>query len=100
MYKKIIQVDQLPDDGIYRHQRADQDLVICIVQGQYFVLENRCSHQNEALHRGRLRNGCIYCPYHGARFDLATGAAQSAPATKPIRTYSSRISNGFLEAEF
>ena len=97
MYERLIEIDQLPNSGLHRIQRGDQDLVVCVDQGQYFVLENRCSHRNEPLHQGRLRNGCIYCPYHGARFDLATGAAESAPATQTIHVYVSRICDGVLE---
>lgn len=100
MYEQLIPIGDLPESGIHRFNRDDRDLIICVVDGQFFVLENRCSHQSEELHRGRLRNGCIYCPYHGACFDLATGAAQSAPATKPITVYPSRVRESILEAKF
>jgi nitrite reductase/ring-hydroxylating ferredoxin subunit len=36
---------------------------------------------------------------HGARFDLATGAAMNPPATSPIATYPVRVVDGWVEAD-
>ncbi len=56
-----------------------------------FVLENRCSHDDGPLGEGRLVDGQIECPRHGARFDLATGRATRMPAVAPIAVYAARI---------
>ena len=56
-----------------------------------FVVENRCSHDDGPLGEGRLVDGEIECPRHGARFDLASGRATRMPAVAPIATYSARI---------
>ena len=34
-------------------------------------LPDRCSHRSALLSRGKIRNGCLECPYHGLRFDPA-----------------------------
>ena len=56
-----------------------------------FVVENRCSHDDGPLGEGRLVDGEIECPRHGARFDLASGRATQMPAVAPIATYTARI---------
>lgn len=56
-----------------------------------FVVENRCSHDDGPLGEGRLVDGEIECPRHGARFDLASGRATRMPAVAPIATYTARI---------
>ena len=74
-------------------------LLICHSAGAFYVIDNRCSHAEEPLECGRVRAGWIACPVHGARFDLASGAAMNPPARTPIATYPTRIADGWVEAE-
>jgi len=37
------------------------------------ALENRCPHLGVPIGRGKIENGEITCPFHGSRFDIATG---------------------------
>jgi nitrite reductase/ring-hydroxylating ferredoxin subunit len=34
---------------------------------------------NGPLHEGKIENGCVVCPLHKARFELATGKRVSDP---------------------
>jgi nitrite reductase/ring-hydroxylating ferredoxin subunit len=74
-----------------------KDIVICQYAGALFAIENKCSHADEPLACGRIRNGWIACPAHGARFDLATGEVLGPPATEPIGTYPVRVVGGMIE---
>lgn len=42
------------------------------------ALVDRCPHRNAPLSAGKVRGGCIECPYHGWRFDGA-GECRSVP---------------------
>lgn len=72
-------------------------VLVCKSAGKLYAVSNICSHAEEALDCGRMRGGWIACPVHGARFDLATGAAMNPPATKPIATYPVRIEGDWIE---
>jgi 3-phenylpropionate/trans-cinnamate dioxygenase ferredoxin component len=56
-----------------------------------FVVENKCSHDDGPLGEGKLFDGQIECPRHGARFDLASGRATQMPAVAPIETFAASI---------
>ena len=71
--------------------------LLCHHDDEIFAIENRCSHLQEPLACGRMRNGWIACPVHGARFDLETGEAITGPATTPVRTFAVRISGEMIE---
>jgi nitrite reductase/ring-hydroxylating ferredoxin subunit len=46
--------------------------------------------------------GCrcvVECPWHGSRFDLASGAALTLPAVRPVKAYPVREVDGALEVE-
>jgi nitrite reductase/ring-hydroxylating ferredoxin subunit len=59
-----------------------------------FALQNRCSHLGRPLAGGRVMGGQIICSFHGACFDIKTGAAISGPAVSPVRHYPVRIHGG------
>ena len=40
-------------------------------QGEAVALPDRCPHRNVPLSGGRLRKGCLQCPYHGWEFDAS-----------------------------
>ncbi len=51
------------------------------------VMESRCSHRGGPLHGGSVVDGCVECPWHGARFDVATGEVRRGPASAPQPVY-------------
>ena len=71
-------------------------LAMARVGGKVYAVEDRCSHDDGPLGRGRLvgaggPSAEIECPRHGARFDLASGRATRMPAVSPIATYAARV---------
>ncbi len=46
--------------------------------GRAVAIGERCPHRFAPLHKGKLRDDCIECPYHGLRFD-ASGACVHNP---------------------
>ena len=52
---------------------------------------NICTHEFALLSDGIVEGGCIECPLHQARFDVATGEHRGGPACEPIRIYRTRV---------
>ena len=75
--------------------RAGGELVaIFNVQGKLYALADSCSHGQASLSEGEIEGDTVTCPSHGARFDLASGAARSLPATRAVRTFAITKKNG------
>jgi nitrite reductase/ring-hydroxylating ferredoxin subunit len=50
------------------------------VDGDYFAVTRRCRHLMADLGRGTIDpEGCLVCPWHGARYDVDTGRMVSGP---------------------
>ncbi len=69
------------------------------VDGEFFAVENMCSHEEYELAEGVIHECTLECPKHGATFDLRSGEALSAPAYQPIRVFATRIVEGEVQVE-
>ena len=48
--------------------------------GELFAVTRRCRHLGADLANGSVnRQGCLVCPWHGARYDVATGRMTRGP---------------------
>ena|SRR5579883_1292129 len=65
--------------------------------GAVYALEDSCTHLGAPLSQGFLAKGSITCEWHGASFDLCTGAALNAPATEAVQIYEVRINGEQIE---
>jgi len=75
-----------------------RSVLIAHLPDGFRAVENRCSHAASPLDASRiLRGGQVLCPLHGARFDLKTGAAKTAPAFRPIAVYQIRVIDGWVQ---
>ncbi len=67
------------------------------IDGDYFAIQDACSHDSTEIASGQLAGCEIVCPRHGARFCLKTGKVLSPPAYEDIATYPVRVSAGRIE---
>ncbi|MEB0027347.1 non-heme iron oxygenase ferredoxin subunit [Pseudomonas sp. MH9.2] len=75
----------------------DTQIIVFNLAGQYYAIEDVCTHDGGQLTGGTVEGDQIVCPRHGARFCIRTGAALSAPAYDPTRTFPVRIENSEIQ---
>ncbi|MEM9429216.1 MAG: Rieske 2Fe-2S domain-containing protein [Pseudomonadota bacterium] len=63
----------------------------------YSAVEGLCPHEEAHLVRGRVEGRVVECPRHGARFDIATGAARGRRMCRDLRVFATRIRKGRVE---
>lgn len=89
--------DTIPEGTIKPLEINGISILICKFEGRIYAVENQCSHADQPLECGRLRDGWISCPYHGARFDLESGEPLKGPAASPIETFPVRVNGDSIE---
>lgn len=62
-------------------------LIIKTDDGNFYAIEDTCSHATKPLAGGEVKGHEIECPFHGAKFDITTGEALCLPASQPIEVF-------------
>jgi 3-phenylpropionate/trans-cinnamate dioxygenase ferredoxin subunit len=84
--------------GDYRVLDIDDALIAVFnIDGEYYAIEDVCTHDYETLTGGCIEGEEIVCPRHGARFNIKTGEALTPPAYEPVATLPVRVENGVVQ---
>lgn len=59
--------------------RVDGDHLTVTVEGREVRVSRYCPHRGGPLEEGVLRGAFLRCPWHGATFDLRSGACLRGP---------------------
>ena len=87
----VAKVTDIPDPGKELVEVDERLIALFHVGGEFFALDDVCTHDGGPLAEGTLEDHTIACPRHGAKFDIRTGAALTMPATKPTRSYQVKV---------
>ena len=63
------------------------DVAVFNVDGTFCATQARCTHRQGPLNEGKLDGSTVTCPWHGAQFNVCTGAVLRGPARDPLKTY-------------
>ena len=93
----VARIDELAP-GQWRSVDVDgAQVAVFNLNGQYFAIEDVCTHDGGQLSGGSVEGAEIVCPRHGARFCIRTGAALTAPAYEATAKFPVRIENGEVQ---
>ncbi|WP_419926570.1 non-heme iron oxygenase ferredoxin subunit [Candidatus Poriferisocius sp.] len=84
------------EDGGLAHQVA-----VVRLGDDLYALGDICSHADYSLAEGEVdaEEGTIECWKHGSLFSLATGEAETLPATRPVPIYNVGVEDGQIWLE-
>jgi len=64
------------------------DVAVFNVAGSFCATQDKCTHKQGPLSKGKLDGSTVTCPWHGSQFNVCTGAVLRGPAIDPLKTYS------------
>ena len=94
-----LEVGDIPEGTPVKAKVGLQSLVL-VRQGEAIhALHDQCAHAGGSLSGGTIVDGCLECPLHGSRFDLADGRRRRGPAVYDQPVYEvRRTESGGYEA--
>ena len=89
-------LSEIPEGGALGLEVAGVRVALAAVDGEVYAFADNCSHRDFPLALGEVDAAActITCEWHGAAFDLRTGAPTCAPATRPIAVYPAKVEDG------
>jgi 3-phenylpropionate/trans-cinnamate dioxygenase ferredoxin subunit len=87
----VAKTSEIPDPG-KKLVEVDERLVVVVhAAGQFYAIDDVCTHDGGPLGEGDLDGYEISCPRHGAKFDVRDGRALTMPATKATASHHVKI---------
>ena len=68
----------------------DFNVAVFRIDGKFYAMDNECLHRGGPLGEGQLKGHTVVCPWHGWKYDVATGALELI-RTLRVGTYSLEI---------
>jgi 3-phenylpropionate/trans-cinnamate dioxygenase ferredoxin subunit len=98
---EVCPVEELPPGHVKVVHADTVSIGVYNLEGSYFALEDRCSHDDGPLCEGDWDpdEGVVVCPRHGANFDIRTGDALTLPAVTPVAVYPVQVVDGLITVE-
>ncbi|MBV8117313.1 MAG: non-heme iron oxygenase ferredoxin subunit [Candidatus Eremiobacteraeota bacterium] len=84
---KVAKVSEIAPGTTRRVVIDRNDILLCNVGGNFYAIEDVCTHDGGPLDQGELEGERVVCPRHGATFDVRTGDALTLPAVVPLMTF-------------
>ncbi len=69
------------------------------VEGEFYAIDDTCTHGDASLAEGELFGEDIVCPFHSGTFCVRTGEATGYPAEVPVKVYRIVVDGDTLFAE-
>jgi 3-phenylpropionate/trans-cinnamate dioxygenase ferredoxin component len=80
-FARVCKVGDVPDPGKIDVEVGDHNVLLFHVDGQFYAIDDLCTHDGGPLGEGFLDGFTIACPRHGAKFDIRDGRVLCMPAT-------------------
>ncbi|MGH8274007.1 MAG: Rieske (2Fe-2S) protein [Gammaproteobacteria bacterium] len=75
----------------------DEDVAVYNLGGEYFAIEDICTHDGGDISGGWVDGDHAVCPRHFAEFSIRTGEALKAPAYEDVHAFPVRVHEDIIE---
>jgi len=88
---------KLSDGTMQRVEVANLALLFYRDGDSVFAISANCTHRGAPLDEGKLKDGCVECPWHGSTFRFSDAGIVRGPATFSQPRFETRVRNGTTE---
>ena len=68
-----------------------QSIALFNMGGTFSAIDNTCTHVGGPLGEGDLVDDTVSCPWHGAVFNVKTGACTGGPAASDVKSFAVKV---------
>ncbi len=63
----------IPPGEMLKVESEGKEILVANENGNYFAMDDTCTHQNASLSEGTLEGSTVTCPWHGSTWDCKSG---------------------------
>jgi 3-phenylpropionate/trans-cinnamate dioxygenase ferredoxin component len=78
-FVKVGELSEVPTGKMKMFKVGEKEYLVANVNGNLYVIGNRCTHASADLSQGSLEGNIVTCPKHKSKFDVTTGKVISGP---------------------
>jgi nitrite reductase/ring-hydroxylating ferredoxin subunit len=86
-FTTVAQVADIPAGKAKQVTLNGKTVAVFNSNGTFYAIDNECPHRGGPLAEGELSGTDVECPWHGARFNITTGAHLCPPANRDVKAY-------------
>ncbi len=93
---KLAHIGDIKPNSTRKFMVDDIPVLITNLDGEFYAINDLCTHEDSSLALGCLRGEYVDCTLHGSRFNVKTGIPVDEPATEAVETYPLSIDDDML----
>lgn len=95
-FEAVARLEELQSQSARAAEIAGVSVAIFRVGDEAHALDDFCPHSGGPLSEGVVADGCVTCPWHGARFELASGRSVGEFKCRDARRHTARVVDGVI----
>src|SRR5215468_1382114 len=96
---ELCKADDVAAGAALKVETAGLVLAVFNVDGEFYVMDDACTHGPGSLSEGYIDGDVVECNFHNGQFNIRTGEVVSPPCMIPIKTYPTIVENGRVVIE-
>jgi nitrite reductase (NADH) small subunit/3-phenylpropionate/trans-cinnamate dioxygenase ferredoxin subunit len=98
-FTKVATVQEVAPGQGKQVKVGNKTIALFNVGGTFHAIDDTCPHRGGPLSEGTVVGTQVTCPWHGANFDLTTGAHLSPPARSDVACYAVQVVGDAVEVD-
>lgn len=90
-FVRAARASDVPPGSVVRVEVDGHRVALANVDGQFFAVDDTCTHEEASLAEGGIVGDIVVCPKHGSRFNVRSGRVLSLPAVRSVAVYPVRV---------
>ena len=96
---ELCSTDEVAVGAALKVEREGLVLAVFNVDGEFYVLDDLCTHGPGSLSEGYIEGDVVECNFHNGQFNIRTGEVVMPPCMIPAKTYRTAVENGKVVIE-
>ena len=96
---KVAEKKNLPSGQAVAVKVNGKEIALFNVGGQYYAIDDACTHAGGSLSEGVIDGTTVICPWHGAVFNITNGEVLGDPAPEGVKSYKVLVEGEEIKVE-